>query len=218
MITHHPSAELQLDYSTGTLTEPLALAVSNHVALCDQCSAHLATLNTPDQMVPDHVQPLEMSDQTADSGITAPNSVEIQSTPTATSFDAQTVEVIPEPLRRYLSHNLTEIPWQHVSGGIEEFRLQVSTPGYRVSLVRLEPGCKSPTHTHTKEELTVILAGGYTDGEAHFERGDFSYLDSSITHNPVADPDVGCIALGVLSGPIELTGLMGTLLNPLLRF
>jgi putative transcriptional regulator len=218
MITHHPSAELQFDYSTGTLTEPLALAVANHVALCDQCSAHLATLNTPDQLMRDHVQPVEMGDQMADSGITAPTSAEIQSTPTATSFDAQTLEVIPEPLRRYLSHNLADIPWQQVSGGMEEFRLQVSTPGYRVSLVRLEPGCKLPTHTHTKEELTVILAGGYTDGAAQFERGDFSHLDSSITHNPVADPDAGCMALGVLSGPIELTGLMGTLLNPLLRF
>jgi putative transcriptional regulator len=218
MITHHPSAELQFDYSTGTLTEPLALAVASHVALCDQCSAHLAEVNTVGGMTPDRVQPAEMSDQASDSGITAPNMADGQPMTLAPSFDAQTVEVFPEPLRRYLSHNLMDIPWQHLSGGMEELRLPVNNAGYRVSLVRLKPGCQIPTHTHTKEELTVILAGGYADGEAHFERGDFCLVDSSTTHGPLADSDAGCLALGVLSGPIELTGLMGSLLNPLLRF
>jgi putative transcriptional regulator len=168
--------------------------------------------------MPAHVQPVEMSEQASESGITAPNIADGQPMTPAPSFDAQTVEVIPEPLRRYLSHNLMDIPWHHVSEGIEELRLQVDNSGYRVSLVRLKPGSKIPTHTHTKEELTVILAGGYTDGDAHFERGDFCLVDASTTHSPVADPDAGCLALGVLSGPIELTGLMGSLLNPLLRF
>ena len=218
MITHHPSAELQYDYSMGTLAEPLALAVASHVALCDVCSAHRAELNPVGGSIPDHVPPVQRTDQASDSGITPPNVVDGQPMTAVPSFDAQTVEVIPEPLHRYLTHNLKDIPWQQVSGGIEELRLQVNNPGYRVSLVRLKPGCQIPTHTHTKQELTVILAGGYTDGEAHFERGDFCLVDSTTTHGPLADQDAGCLALGVLSGPIELTGLMGTLLNPLLRF
>ncbi len=206
MITHHPSAELQFDYSTGTLAVPLALAVASHVVLCEVCSAHGAESNPVGGTMSDHVPPVEQSDPASDSGLTAP------------TFDAQTIEVIPEPLRRYLSHNLRDIPWKQVSGGIEELRLSLNNPGYRVSLVRLSPGCQIPTHTHTKEELTVILAGGYTDGETRFERGDFCLVDSTTTHGPLVDPDAGCLALGVLSGPIELTGLMGTLMNPLLRF
>lgn len=218
MITHHPSAELQFDYSTGTLAAPLALAVASHVALCDVCSAHGSELNPVGGTMSDHVPPVEQSDPASDSGLTVSDIAEAHPMTSAPIFDAQTIEVIPEPLRRYLSHNLMDIPWNQVSGGIEELRLSVNNPGYRVSLVRLRPGCQIPTHTHTKEELTVILAGGLTDGETRFDRGDFCLVDSTTTHGPLVDPDAGCLALGVLSGPIELTGLMGTLMNPLLRF
>ena len=209
MISHHPTAELQFDFSTGILTKPFALAVASHVALCDQCSIHLEELNASRRRIPD---------QASDSDVSATYIADGSPMTHTPCFDAQTIEVIPEPLRPYLSHNIADIPWHRVSGGMEELRLQVNTPGHRVSLVRLAPGCEFPTHTHAKEELTVVLSGGYTDGTAHFERGDLSHLDSSTTHSPVADPEVGCFALGVLSGPIELTGLMGTLLNPLLRF
>ena len=218
MITHHPSAELQFDYSTGTLSGPLALAVASHVALCDVCSAHRAGLNPIGGTMPDHMPPVKQSDPASDSDLTASEIAEAYPMMRTPIFDAQTVEVIPEPLHRYLSHNLKDIPWNQVSGGIEELRLSINNPDYRVSLVRLTPGCQIPTHTHTKEELTVILAGGYTDGKTHFERGDFCLVDSTTTHGPLADPDAGCLALGVLSGPIELTGLMGSLINPLLRF
>lgn len=219
MITHHPSAELQFDYSTGTLKEPFALAVACHVALCDLCSARLADMNAQSGRISGQGPSAERTDKKSDYALTASDCGGGQRPLTPIpSLDAQTMEMIPDPLRQYLSYNLADIPWQHVSEGMEEFRLETNSPGYRISLVRLKPGCELPTHTHTKEELTVVLAGGYADGKAHFERGDFSHLDSHITHNPIADPDGGCLALGVLSGPIELTGLMGALLNPLLRF
>ena len=218
MISHHPSAKLQSDYAAGSLTEPFALAVASHVVVCDQCSGNLDKLKNPGEPMSGHVQAVSMRDSPSDVVTPASPNAENPSPIKAATFDDQTLEVIPEPVRQYLSHNLADIPWNEVSGGMEEHRLEVSTPGYRISLVRLAPGCKIPTHTHTKEELTLVLAGGFTDGESHLERGDFSHLDSSITHNPVADPKAGCLALGVLSGPIELTGWMGTLLNPMLRF
>ena len=63
MISHHPSAEVQFNYSTRTLTEPFALAVASHVALCDRCSGHLEELKPGGGMMQKRVHSVEMTDQ-----------------------------------------------------------------------------------------------------------------------------------------------------------
>jgi putative transcriptional regulator len=74
-----------------------------------------------------------------------------------------------------------------------------------------------PTHTHDGSELTLVLAGGFSDESGHFVRGDVAEADPSINHQPVADPGEDCLCLAVTDAPIRLTGPFGRLLNPFLR-
>ena len=66
-------------------------------------------------------------------------------------------------------------------------------------------------------ELTLVLAGGFTDGADHFLRGDVATADSHVDHRPVADADEDCYCLAVHDAPLRLTGSFAGVLNRLIR-
>ena len=84
-------------------------------------------------------------------------------------------------------------------------------------LMRIKSGTAMPTHTHEGCELTLVLAGGFSDENGHFLRGDVAEADPSVTHQPVADPGEDCLCLAVTDAPLRLTGAFGRLLNPFLH-
>ena len=83
--------------------------------------------------------------------------------------------------------------------------------------MRIKSGTAMPSHTHEGTELTLVLAGGFSDERGHFLRGDLAEVDASVDHRPIADPGDDCICLAVTDAPLRLTGPFGRLLNPFLR-
>jgi putative transcriptional regulator len=88
---------------------------------------------------------------------------------------------------------------------------------FRTRLMRIKSGTAMPAHTHEGIELTLVLAGGFSDETGHFLRGDLAEADATIDHRPVADPGEDCLCLAVTDAPLRLTGPIGRLLNPFLR-
>ncbi len=56
------------------------------------------------------------------------------------------------------------------------------------------------THTHRGEELTLVLAGGFSDATGTYARGDVQTASPDILHRPKADPGEDCINLAVTDG------------------
>lgn len=136
---------------------------------------------------------------------------------------------VPQPLRSYLlsltgadaGASLNALPWQRRMRGLDEIELapQPGRPNApRIKLVRIRAGHAAPRHTHTGTELTVVLAGGFHDEFGRYRRGDVLYHDATVDHQPVADPGEDCLCLSVLDAPLRLTGPLGRMLNPFLRF
>lgn len=132
-------------------------------------------------------------------------------------FDRETQTTIPSPLRPYLNNSLKELAWKKVSRSIAEYRLPLSVPGIKASLMRVTAGSMVPRHSHGGLEYTLVLSGGFRDIGQVFERGDFIARDASDVHQPHAEDDEDCLCLIVLEAPIKLTGLIGKIANPLLR-
>jgi putative transcriptional regulator len=63
-----------------------------------------------------------------------------------------------------------------------------------------------------------VLAGGFSDGDGHYVRGDLSFSDGEVDHSPRADDDGECICLTVTDAPLRLTGPLMRFLNPFVRF
>jgi putative transcriptional regulator len=74
-----------------------------------------------------------------------------------------------------------------------------------------------PTHTHGGTELTLVLAGGFSDAAGHYRRGDVTLADGNTNHRPVADKDGDCLCFAVVDGGILLSGSLGRVANLMLR-
>ena len=133
----------------------------------------------------------------------------------------------PKQLQPYLVGK----DWSKVLKGIEEIRFDIPSDGLpiyarpirtnstlRAALMRIEGGQKIPRHTHKGQEYTLVLQGGFRDASGAYGAGDFATADPKVEHEPVADMGEPCICLAVTTAPLQLTGLIGRLLSPFLRF
>jgi putative transcriptional regulator len=135
----------------------------------------------------------------------------------AEGLDEATRSLLPGPLRRYVDRSLSELPWRRVGRLFEEYRLPLAGAGVKAALLRLPPGSLMPRHSHRGQEFTLVLAGGYRDGDVAYGPGDFSAKDPTDQHQPVVDEDGPCICLVALDAPLRLSGAVGVLVNPFLR-
>jgi putative transcriptional regulator len=128
---------------------------------------------------------------------------------------------VPQPLRGYIGLDLETIRWKRVMRGVEQAEVAVDkgrTGNVRARLLRIAPGVRVPRHTHAGTEMTLVLAGGFSDGDKQYRRGDFSFGDGTTDHSPMADDDGECLCLTVTDAPLRLTGPLMRLLNPFIRF
>jgi len=216
MITHHLSDEFLVEYANGSLPGPEALVVGSHLAICAECRNRVETFETVSAVLLEEGEAEAVSPGALDTILAKIDGPEEEDAAPLIEFDRDTLQVIPPPLRNYLDGSLSDLNWKRTGRGIEEASL-VRDEDVRISLLRIRAGQKVPSHTHRGEEFTLVLSGGYADGDDHFGKGDVSLADSAKDHAPVADSDGPCLCLTVRNGATRLTGPIGRFLNPVMR-
>lgn len=216
MIRHHPPLELLCEYAAGCLDEGSALAIATHASLCRQCADAVATFEAVGGALLEEEAAIDVAPASLQACLARLEEQEPVSAPQPV-FDVETLATVPSPLRGYLTDSLQRLPWRRVGSLFEEVRLPLRAAGVKASLMRLKSGTAVPLHSHRGIELTVVLAGGFTDHGVNYARGDLAIGDPSSEHRPVADDDGGCLCLAVLDAPVRLLGVMGRLVNPFLR-
>ena len=216
MITHHPPFDLVVDYASGSLPEPIALAVACHAEMCRKCRDRIRELESVGGALLDAIEPVAISNRELEAAMARLDDLDMEEAVVATApKDAPTR--LPAALRRLIGEAWERLPWRKVGGLFQEARLPLGAEGYKVSLMRLKPGARMPRHTHHGAEYTLVLSGGYTDGGRAFLPGDFAAKDPSDEHKPVVDEDEECLCLVVQDAPVKLTGPLGRFVNPFLR-
>jgi putative transcriptional regulator len=215
MIIHHPDDALLLDYATGALTEGLALAVAAHASLCRRCADLVARYESfGGALIEDDAADID------DGAVAAMLKRLDDAEPpkkVVTVPDRATERVLPRPLRQYLECGLDALPWKRVGRLYHEYRLPLARRDIKASLMRIEAGSHMPRHSHRGEEYTLVLAGGYRDGDDAFARGDFDAKSPHDQHQPIVDADEPCLCLAILDAPVKLSGAVGFFVNPFLR-
>lgn len=130
---------------------------------------------------------------------------------------AATGPQIPRPLSDYVGRSFDDIQWRQLIPGFSEHRID-KLEGVRASLLRIRPGKNMPLHSHDGSELVMVLSGGYHDKFGSFKRGDVAIADADVEHQPIADLGEDCICLSITDAPLRLTGPIGRLINPFVRF
>jgi putative transcriptional regulator len=217
MINHHPPLELMFDYAAGATSEPVALVVATHAALCPDCAAHIRRIEDVGGALLETIEPVDVGETALEAVMMRLDEPEPAAVAANGPVDAETSAVVPEPLLPYIGRGLAHLAWKSAGRMAEEARLPLSVKGFKAALMRLKPGAEMPIHTHRGSEFTLVLAGGYKDEGKQFLRGDFDFKDASHEHRPIVDTDGPCLCLIVLDAPVKLTGGFGRLVNPFLR-
>jgi putative transcriptional regulator len=229
MPDHHLDDALLLDYAAGVCGEAEGLAVATHLTLCPSCRARSAELDCVGGALLEELPPVDLAPDSFDRLMARLNDPEPAREDTARSARGEISRksgsaaiLVPAPLLRYLSDGMASdldgLDWHSVTRGIDEVAVPTDGGLGKAKLLRIRAGTKVPSHTHRGSEITVVLAGGFTDSRGHFLRGDVAVSDQEVDHSPVADAEGDCICLVVTDAPLKLTGRIGRFLNPFVKF
>lgn len=231
---HHLDDEALFAYASGALGEAESVLVATHLALCPSCRKRVSAYEAVGGSLIDTIAPADMQEDALSSvmamldGPTSSKRIEVEARPLAqtvsadnaaerSTFDADTLSTVPEPLRTYIGGNLDALPWKSRGRGVKELSIDIGSGEVRASLLRIKPGERIPQHTHDGVESTLVLKGAFSDETGRYGRGDVAVATEDHDHAPVADKAGECICFAVIEGPLRFTGPIGRVLNLFVR-
>jgi len=222
MISHRPPQDMLVDYATGALAQPVAVAVATHAELCAESRAEIAEMEAVGGAMLASLTPVAVSQDSLDRvlALVGADDADLPVAASAVDYpedDTADGASLPAAIRSVLNGDTESITWKRKGPSVESAVLDSQAEAYEVRLLRIKAGKAVPQHTHEGLEVTLCLAGGYTDRDDHYARGDFQVADPSLDHRPVADADEDCIVLAVVEKDIRLTSPLGRLINPFVR-
>ncbi|MEQ1715046.1 MAG: cupin domain-containing protein, partial [Hyphomicrobium sp.] len=122
---------------------------------------------------------------------------------------------VPAPLVPFAGDTLDAIAWRRLAPGVHHFPIPLS-PGTlgNLRLIKVAPGAVLPEHGHEGSELTLVLKGSYTDKTGRYGAGDVADLSDGTVHQPVADPNEGCVCLIASDRKIRFKSVIARIMQP----
>lgn len=205
-LRHHPQENVLVEYSTGTLHQAGSVLIATHLAICPTCRAEVETLDAVGGALLSKIEPAEIADGLLDRVLS-----HIDETPETDANSAGTTpstqaSVIPRPLRDFIGDDLNSLNWVEDRPGIDRVDLPFGTDCIQAALFRVRGGGSVPQHTHSGNELVLILAGELTDDDGSYRPGDVAQADESVTHAPFVPCSDSCICLAIIEGGLDLDG------------
>ncbi len=209
---YHPADDVLLKYVTGSYDTAYSLVLAAHVSQCVQCQNSVALHQEIGGQALVEQKPVEMKISALDLLEQAPEAEELE--PVAQADYSKTFGIeTPGILATYLGKALDSLKWQFLSPSLKQHVINVD--GKAVArLLWMAPGKSVPPHGHQGEEMTLILSGGYYDGDEAYTAGDLHIADHKTPHVPVAMEDKPCLVLTATDAPLIFSGLLPKLLQP----
>lgn len=210
---HHPSAEMLLNYSAGTALPGHALCVATHMEFCSACrAAHKRNNAAGGKLLEELAEPSVKPD--LKNRVLAMLDHE---RPAKTSHESPATPGVPRPLTSLVPEGFERLKWQMVSTSARKSFLMTDEKGAQINLLKIKAGGSVAHHDHLGDEYTVIVKGSFSDEDGLYKTGDFLLRTPREQHTPIATRDSECICLTVQEAPLQFTGRLLRLLNPLLR-
>jgi putative transcriptional regulator len=198
-VTHHPGDELLWAHAGGTGSLAQSLLISCHLSYCPHCRNEVAILEALGGALLNDAPPQPLADNALQTAMTRLNGASVAK-PEQSSLSI--ARPVPPPLRRFVGADLDRVRWRRVTRGLS-YRMLLKRGGARVYLTKSAPGSGIGLHTHKGNELTLVLAGGFSDEAGSYTEGDIVLTTPDINHTPVADDDGDCITLAMTDAPLK---------------
>lgn len=226
MIKHHPKFELLQSFVNGDLPASISAGIAIHADMCSVCQEKISQLTeqlsyasfeevTLDRFIVEEADTSHNNDdvnfEQAIAAITECNDIDIiePKIEKDITFKDQ-VYTLPSVLNNMVLGKTANI------GKLARARVQLDENEIHSSLLHIEPGGSVPEHTHNGFELTVLIAGTFSDEKGEYEAGDFIMLDKQHQHHPISEQ--GCLCFTVANDSLHFTQGINKLLNPIGAF
>jgi putative transcriptional regulator len=123
----------------------------------------------------------------------------------------------PFPVAKLFNKAEVVPEWKKMSSSVDVAQLVTGQSDYEVSLHKICAGGKTPKHSHSGKEYTVVLEGSFSDESSVYSEGDFILRKEGDEHQPMGAQNGECICLSALEAPIKLSSPFGFLMKPWLR-
>jgi len=216
-IQHHPTDSLLTAFAAGMLDQGQHVAIATHLVKCPHCRGWARSMEHVGGAVLASLPPSPMSSD-ALARVEARMNEPVESAKTTTvSAPAALNDVpgLPTFVRRYPAG-----PWKWVAPRVHVraiLRPEPDASSTRVFLLKSGPGTKMLNHTHTGTEMTCVLSGRFSHEGGCYGPGDFDLGDETMNHQVMVEPGEDCICLVAIQGELRLKGLIGRLIQPLIR-
>lgn len=211
-IRHHVPTDLLTAFAAGTLDLGQHVAVATHLAGCPHCRGLVRAMEQVGGVVLERLPPSEMSAD-ALAAVEARLGGGAVAAPAAPGTGFRDISGLPPFVRQY-----GDGAWKWIAPKVHFRPIELPRPSEtRVFLLRSRPGTKMLEHTHTGFEMTCVLSGSFAHDGGHFGPGDFDFGDGSDDHDVVISSTEDCICLVAMQGELKLHGVIGRLLQPLIR-
>lgn len=208
----HPSPELLVRYSAGTISPAMSFVIAMHIKHCDVCKQQQNSLEAFGGVSIESSSHEEMTDSAFEALMGLIDDNEQIDALNPSVEDAAIASDYMPILERLANKDYDGVEWQHVAKKISHAELAIDDQNNKIELLKFSSGAKIPSHTHKGNEYTVILEGSYSDEMGEFVAGDFIHLTGEHHHKPVAGKE-GCVCIAVTDAPMEFTGPIGPILN-----
>lgn len=215
-IQHHLTDETLVAYAAGDLDQATSYLVATHLALCPKCREAAELADDIGGGLIEDLAPVEMD------SVSLSNVLErldtfgpVAELPRPASVGAN--PVLPEPLRSIVGGDVDAIKWRRIGPGVHQMRFDEIGGPSSIRLLKIAAGSNVLEHGHNGEELTMVLSGGFDDGDQSFTRGDIELADQETVHQPVAMQGEDCICLAVTTGPLKFFDIFGRAAQPFFR-
>ena len=215
-IIHHPADGILLRYVSGSYDTAYNLVLATHLSVCSRCRKTVEL----QQSIGGHILEAE---KPANMNVSAAELLRKAKTPEGDAPKAYAAAMsekhgfeVPAILNAFVGGNFDGLKWQSLGPKLKQHVLTVDGNA-SARLLWMNPGYAVPAHGHSGEELSMILTGGYYDGDAAYTQGDVHFADHRSPHMPTAMEDAPCIVLAAADAPLVFSNLIPRLLQPLFK-
>lgn len=237
MIKHHPSKELLAGFVGGNLPASIAIGVSIHCQMCEQCRNEVAAMTDKaadiefEQLNASVEDPAtESFDAELEASVThaSASDSKCEADIFADMFDSITAddEISEQPVQRSsmisVRGNKYELPkalnhvhisnWMNL-GKLSRSSLNLDEGPIHSHLLYIDKDGEVPAHTHKGYEITLLLEGSFEDELGEYHPGDFIEVDGRTTHQPKTKS--GCLCYTVADDALVFTEGFHKLFNPI---
>lgn len=210
-IEHHPDDATLMSFAAGSLAEAHAAVVAAHISMCPVCRREVRLMQTIGAGLLNDLTPSRPL-----RGLPKVDAVMSGGDARLTRARRPATAEVPDVIAPLAGARLDQIAWKRLGPGVWHYPLPLSQPDKSdLRLLKVAPGREIPEHGHGGAELTLLLDGAYCDESGRYVRGDLADHDEDVEHQPVADPELGCVCLIATERKARFKSLVARALQPL---